>query len=110
MSKFRECLFGPTIPWCTWAQHAVIAAAIVWLACIITGALGGTLVAVGTAAVFFWRETRQYGGAFDNLDSIMDWVVPLVAAAAVAAYWWWWFGCDIPEWLRFGFDIAWCVQ
>lgn len=66
----------------SWAQHGLIAGAIAGVAhdtpyrWIVSGAV---------CAGFLVREMTQRGGAFNDLDSNMDWAVPCAVSAGIAA-------------------------
>lgn len=91
MIEWRECLFGPGIPVCTWIQHGVIAATVVaaagmaWPLAVIPAALA-------VIAGFVYRELQGpdkatlpwYRRLFNGTDRTMDWVVPLIVAMFVA--------------------------
>ena len=65
---------------CSWAAHGAIAAAVVHVA----PKEWRKPVAVAVCGAFLAWEAQQRGGAFNDLDSRMDWAIPCTVAAGVS--------------------------
>lgn len=67
--------------WESWAVHSAVAAAGVQSA---QGSRYQPWVAAVTCAAFIGLEATQRGGAFNDLDSNMDWALPCAVSSGIA--------------------------